>query len=67
MPDGSYGGSPAGFLLTLATIHMVPWLVDHAGWHWAFAALAVGPVFGVAAMARLRAMPESRRLAGGRR
>ena len=36
------------------------------GWRWAFATLAVGPFLGVAAMARLRALPEARRLAGGR-
>jgi len=56
-----------GFLLTLATIHLVPWLVAQAGWRWAFAGLAVGPALGVAAIVRLRAMPEARRLAGGRR
>ncbi len=57
----------AGFLLTLATIHLVPPLVDMFGWRYAFAFLAIGPVFGILAMARLRAMPASRRLAGGRR
>lgn len=56
-----------GFLLTLATIHMVPWFADVVGWRWAFLPLALGPAFGVWAMLRLRAMPESRRLAGGRR
>jgi len=56
-----------GFLLTLATIHLVPWFAELAGWRWAFAPLALGPAFGVWAMLRLRAMPESVRLAGGRR
>ncbi len=56
-----------GFLLTLATIHLVPVVVAHWGWPVAFIALAVGPCWGVAAMARLRARPESARLANGRR
>jgi MFS family permease len=57
----------AGFALTTLSIWLVPPLVDVAGWQWAFAALAVGPALGVVAMARLRALPEARRLAGGRR
>ena len=43
-----------GFLLTLATIRLVPSLEQWAGWGWAFAALALGPVVGIWAMARLR-------------
>ncbi len=57
----------AGFALTMASIWLVPPLVRVAGWPWAFAALAVGPAFGVAAMGRLRTLPESVKLAGGRR
>ena len=56
-----------GFLLTLATVHLMPTMVEAVGWHFAFAILAVGPFFGVWAMARLRAHPESVRIAGGRR
>ena len=56
-----------GFLLTLFTIHMIPWLVDLVSWRYAFAALAIGPFLGVWAMARLRAHPDAVRLAGGRR
>jgi MFS family permease len=56
-----------GFTLTLATIHLMPRLVAAVGWHYAFMPLAIGPVVGVWAMARLRARPESVRLAGGRR
>ena len=43
-----------GFLLTLATIRLVPTLEGWAGWGWAFAALALGPAIGIWAMARLR-------------
>jgi MFS family permease len=57
----------AGFLLTLITIHLMPPLVDWVGWRYAFAFLAIGPALGILAMARLRAMPEAVRLAGGRR
>jgi len=57
----------AGFLLTLASIQLVPLLVDLGGWPLAFAALAPGPFLGVLAMARLRAHPDARKLAGGRR
>ncbi len=56
-----------GFLLTLATIHMIPWLAETVGWRYAFAALAIGPLVGVIAMARLRAHPDAVRLANGRR
>ncbi len=56
-----------GFILTLATVHLVPYLVDAVGWRFAFAALAIGPFFGVWAMARLRSHPDSARIAGGRR
>ena len=56
-----------GFLLTLATIHLVPPLVDWVGWQYAFAFLAVGPFLGVIAMGRLRTLPEARKIAGGRR
>lgn len=42
-----------GFLLTLATIQGVPWVVERAGWGWGFALLAMGPALGIGAMARL--------------
>jgi predicted MFS family arabinose efflux permease len=45
----------------------VPALAESVGWRWAFAALAVGPFLGVAAMARLRTLPEALKLANGRR
>ncbi len=57
----------AGFLLTLITIHLMPYAVDGLGWNYAFATLAVGPLFGAVAMLRLRRHPDSVKLAGGRR
>jgi len=42
-----------GFLLTTATIQVVPPLVRGAGWPWAFALLAIGPFFGILSIRRL--------------
>ena len=56
-----------GFTLTLVTIHLMPYLIKALGWRYAFVPLAIGPAFGVYAMARLRAHPRSVELAGGRR
>ena len=66
-----------GFLLTTLTIQAMPtirqWLStadgtgSTNGWGWAFAILAIGPVFGIYHMARLRQMPEARKMAGGNR
>jgi len=56
-----------GFTLTLATIHLMPYWVAALGWRAAFAPLAIGPIVGVIAMARLREHPAAVRLAGGRR
>ncbi|MGH7544133.1 MAG: MFS transporter [Gemmatimonadota bacterium] len=55
-----------GFTLTVATLWLVPLVRDVAGWGWAFALLAPGPLAGVAAMLRLKAAPEARSIAGGR-
>ena len=56
-----------GFLLTLFSIQLVPLFVDAQGWSLAFGTLALGPVVGVWAMLRLRSLPESLALAGGKR
>ena len=56
-----------GFALTTLSIWLIPAVAGVVGWRWAFASLAVGPFLGVAAMARLRGLPEARLLAGGRR
>jgi MFS family permease len=55
-----------GFLLTTATLWLIPVLRDAWSWQWAFAALAPGPALGIIAMLRLSARPEARQLAGGR-
>ena len=56
-----------GFLLTIVTIKLVPLIADSAGWGLAFALLSIGPMAGIYAMLRLRALPESAALAQGRR
>jgi MFS family permease len=56
-----------GFALTMVSIWLIPLLAGWLNWHWAFATLAIGPFLGVAAMGRLRASPDSLKLAGGRR
>jgi MFS family permease len=55
-----------GFLLTLASIQLVPVIQTAAGWGWAFAALAPGPALGTLAMWRLLRSSDAVKLAGGR-
>jgi MFS family permease len=56
-----------GFILTLASIRLVPALAAKFGWRWAFSFLAIGPMWGIIAMAALRRLPAARRMAGGRK
>lgn len=56
-----------GFGLTIISIWIIPPLVKALGWRWAFSFLAIGPFLGVIAMSRLRAAPESLKLAAGKR
>ncbi len=56
-----------GFLLTLATIWMIPIFESSVGWEWAFAILAIGPAVGIASMYRLRISAASSQLANGNR
>ena len=56
-----------GFLLTTISIELIPYFVKLVGWSFAFAILAPGPFLGVVAMLRLRALPESAKIAQGRR
>ncbi|MGZ8455086.1 MAG: MFS transporter [Gemmatirosa sp.] len=42
-----------GFLLTTASIQLVPWLAEALGWRWAFPILAIGPALGIWSIERL--------------
>jgi MFS family permease len=56
-----------GFLLTAATIYLLPTVAASIGWRWSMSVLAIGPALGVWAMLTLRRRPEALRLAGGKR
>ncbi len=62
MADQAYVGTALtlqlalGFTLTVATIWLIPVLEGTFGWRWAFAFLAPGPLIGIGAMARVRAL-----------
>jgi len=44
-----------GFLLTMASIRLLPWFAGLVGWRWTFLMLVPGPVAGAVAMRRLEA------------
>ena len=54
-----------GFLLTMLTIGLIPAWVESWGWRYAYMPLAIGPLLGIAAMAKLRALERARKAAGG--
>ena len=43
-----------GFLLTCATIYVLPMVAAKVGWRWSMSVLAIGPAFGIWAMLTLR-------------
>ena len=56
-----------GFLITLLSTWLVPRAAEAWGWPMAFVFLAPGPFLGTLAMGLLRRLPESAKLAQGRR
>jgi MFS family permease len=50
-----------GFLLTMATIQLVPVIATAGGWRWAFAVLSLGPAAGIWSIARLKSLPGTSR------
>ena len=50
----------AGFLLTMASIRLLPVAAQVLGWRWVFLVLAPGPIGGVVALRRLLAAPAAR-------
>ena len=49
-----------GFLLTTATIQIVPVIVRNAGWSWVFGLLSAGPILGIVSIRQLALSAESR-------
>ncbi len=70
LADSAYVGTALtlqtclGFLLTLLSIRIVPILSNEFTWKWAFAFLAIGPLFGILAMYRLKQLPDARKIGG---
>ena len=56
-----------GFGITIISIALFGFIVDHAGWELAFLSLGIGAVVGPLAMVWLRRLPESARMAAGKR
>lgn len=56
-----------GFLITVLSINLISVLPDFIGWKWTFSTLAIGPLFGIVSMLKLRRHPEATKLANGRR
>lgn len=73
LADPQYSGSVLalqlafGFMLTIASIRLVPVVADVLSWQFALVPLAIGPLLGTVAMLRLRGLPASLALANGRR
>ena len=49
-----------GFALTFVTVQAAPIIADAIGWPMVLASLALGPLFGIAAIQRLRALNRAR-------
>jgi MFS family permease len=56
-----------GFLLTTISIELIPHFENLVSWRYAFTILAIGPLFGVMSMLRLRSLPEAEKIAHGKR
>lgn len=64
--DGRYVGTALtaqyaiGFLITVATIRLLPTVASGIGWRWALTVLTLGPISGVLAMRGLVRRPPGR-------
>lgn len=43
-----------GFLITIFSINLIPFLQEHIGWEWVFAVLSIGPILGIISMIKLK-------------
>jgi hypothetical protein len=48
----------------MVSIRLLPAFVNWMSWHWAFSVLAIGPLFGVWSMYRLRQSPAAIKIGG---
>ena len=56
-----------GYLLTLFSIRIMPYMVEWVTWKYAFVILTLGPLFGIWSMLALRRLPEAWQMASGNR
>ena len=56
-----------GFGITIISIALFGFIVDHVGWELAFLSLGIGAVVGTLAMVWLRRLPEAAPMAAGKR
>lgn len=56
----------AGFLLTMASMQLLPLVAEHYGWRWVFLLLVPGPVLGAWAMEKLRRSETQPEMVNGR-
>ena len=59
--------SVLGFGITVITPRLFGAIVDSYSWGWAFSFLAIGPLAGIISLVLLRRLPDSQRMASGRR
>jgi len=56
-----------GFFIAIISIQIVPFVVEQFSWKFAFSFLFMGPVFGIIALLKLRGLPESEKIAHGKK
>ena len=56
-----------GFFIAIISILIVPIVVEQIGWKFAFSFLFIGPIFGIIALLKLRKLPESIKIAHGKK
>jgi len=47
-----------GFGITVVSIQLTAWIAQSFGWRWAFVFLAIGPIFGIISLKKLRSSSE---------
>lgn len=56
-----------GFLITMVSIRLIPFLQTIGGWELAFSVLGIGPLLGIIAMRGLFKLPQATKMANGNR